>query len=99
MTSMYKAPQVNLLNPNDVVLCKNMYKMPNIMSFKTSQVKQKQVKLNVISIQDVVKNIYNLSRCSLVFLEPSLKNYKNLVTNNLFMNTFQKVTCEFKITN
>ena len=29
---MYKVNPVNLLNPNDVVLCKNMYKMPNIMA-------------------------------------------------------------------
>ena len=29
---MYKVSPVNLLNPNDVVLCKNMYKMPNIMA-------------------------------------------------------------------
>ena len=43
---MYKVAPVNLLNPNDVVLCKNMYKMPNIMtselpSFDDSEVKNK----------------------------------------------------------
>ena len=39
MAAMYKAPKVNNLSKNDVVLCKNMYKMPNVMSFETSKVK------------------------------------------------------------
>jgi len=67
MTSMYKAPQVNLLNPNDVVLCKNMYKMPNIMSFKTSQKPTmspmyKAPQVNLLNPKEVVlcKNMYKM---------------------------------------
>jgi len=45
MAAMYKAPQVNNLSKNDVVLCKNMYKMPNVMSFETSKPQSEEEEL------------------------------------------------------
>jgi len=45
MAAMYKAPKVNNLNKNDVVLCKNMYKMPNVMSFETSKPQSEEEEL------------------------------------------------------
>ena len=44
--AMYKVSPVNLLNPNDVVLCKNMYKMPNIMSSELPSFNDYEVKNN-----------------------------------------------------
>ena len=43
---MYKVNPVNLLNPNDVVLCKNMYKMPNIMASELPSFNDVEVKSN-----------------------------------------------------
>jgi len=45
MAAMYKAPKVNNLNKNDVVLCKNMYKMPNVMSFESSKPQSEEEEL------------------------------------------------------
>jgi len=45
MAAMYKAPKVNNLSKNDVVLCKNMYKMPNVMSFETSKPQSEEEEL------------------------------------------------------
>ena len=59
---MYKVNPVNLLNPNDVVLCKNMYKMPNIMaselpSFNVSEVKIIKHYCNPSNYKKIKKNI------------------------------------------
>jgi len=45
MAAMYKAPKVNNLSKNDVVLCKNMYKMPNVMSFESSKPQSEEEEL------------------------------------------------------